>query len=98
MKTRKNYPKEFKLDAISLVLDQEYTRAEAARSLEINSNLIARWIKEYKADDTGQAFRGNGKLTPEQAEMRRLKEENKRLRMEKDVLKKAMVFFAKETK
>ena len=47
MTTRKKYPKEFKLDAISLVLDQEYTRAEAARSLEINANLIARWIKEY---------------------------------------------------
>ena len=44
MKTRKKYPKEFKLDAISLVLDQEYTRAEAARSLEIRPNLIARWI------------------------------------------------------
>jgi len=98
MKTRKNYPKEFKLDAISLVLDQQYTRAEAARSLEIKPNLIARWIKEYQADDAGQAFRGNGKLTPEQAEMRRLKEENKRLKMEKDVLKKATVFFAKETK
>ena len=54
--------------------------------------------KEYQADDSGQAFRGNGKLTPEQAEMRRLKEENKRLKMEKDVLKKATVFFAKETK
>ena len=98
MKRRKKYSKEFKLDAISLVLDQEYTRAEAARSLEINANLIARWIKEYQADDSGQAFRGNGKLTPEQAEMRRLKEENKRLKMEKDVLKKATVFFAKETK
>ena len=98
MTTRKKYPKEFKLDAISLVLDQEYTRAEAARSLEINANLIARWIKEYQADDSGQAFRGNGKLTPEQAEMRRLKEETKLLKMEKDVLKKATVFFAKETK
>ena len=98
MKTRKKYPKEFKLDAISLVLDQEYTRAEAARSLEINPNLIARWIKEHQAGDAGQAFRGNGKLNPEQLEMRRLKEENKRLKMEKEVLKKAAVFFAKETK
>ena len=99
MTTRKKYPKESKLDAISLVLDQEYTRAEAARSLEINPNLITRWMtQEYQADHSGQAFRGNGKLTPEQAEIRRLKEENKRLKMEKDVLKKATVFFAKETK
>jgi transposase len=74
-----------------LVLEQEYTKAEAARSLEINPNLITRWIQEHQTDDTGQAFRGNGKLTPEQTEIRRLKEENKRLKMEKDVLKKATV-------
>jgi len=98
MTTRKKYPKEFKLDAISLVLDQEYTRAEAARGLEINPNLITRWIKEHEVYDSDQVFRGNGKLTQEQAEIRRLKEENKRLKMEKDVLKKATVFFAKETK
>ena len=98
MTTRKKYPKEFKLDAISLVLDPQYTRAEAARSLEINPNLIAHWIKEHQADDSSQAFQGNGKLTPEQAEIHRLKEKNKRLKMEKDVLKKATVFFAKETK
>ena len=98
MTTRKKYPKEFKLDAVSLVLEQEYTKAEASRSLGINPNLIARWIQEHQADDSGQAFRGNGKLTPEQAEICQLKEENRRLRMEKEVLKKATVFFAKETK
>ena len=98
MTARKKYPKEFKLDAISLVLDQEYTRAEAARSLEINSNLLTRWIQEHQADDSGQAFRGNGKLTPELEEIRTLKAQVKRLQMEKDILKKATVFFAKETK
>ena len=98
MTTRKKYPKEFKLDAVSLVLEQEYTKAEASRSLGINPNLIARWIQEHQADDSGQAFRGNGKITPEQAEIRQLKEENRRLRMAKEVLKKATVFFAKETK
>jgi transposase len=98
MTARKKYPKEFKLDAISLVLDQEYTRAEAARSLEINPNLLTRWIQEHQADDSGQAFRGNGKLTPELEEIRTLKAQVKRLQMEKDILKKATVFFAKETK
>jgi len=62
MTTRKKYPKEFKLDAVSLVLEQEYTKAEASRSLGINPNLIARWIQEHQADESGQAFRGNGKL------------------------------------
>ena len=97
MTIRKKYSKEFKLDAISLVMDQSYTRAEAARSLGINANMLTRWIKEQREDD-GQAFRGNGKLTPELEEIRRLKEENRRLKMEKEILKKATVFFAKETK
>jgi len=97
MTTRKNYPKEFKLDAISLVLDQGYSRSEAARSLDINANMLCRWIKEHQSED-GQAFRGNGKLSPEQAEIRQLKEENRRLKMEKEILKKATVFFAKETR
>jgi transposase len=90
MTTRKKYPREFKLDAISLVLDQGYTIADAARSLEINRSVLQRWIKEIETDD-GHAFRGNGKLTPEQAEIRRLKEENRRLKMEKEILKKATV-------
>ena len=98
MTSRKKYPKEFKLDAISLVLEQEYTKAEAARSLEINLNLITRWIQEHQTDDSGQAFRGNGKLTPELEEIRSLKAQVKRLQMEKDILKKATVFFAKEAK
>jgi len=98
MTVRKKYPKEFKLDAVSLVLEQEYTKAEASRSLGINPNLIARWIQEHQADDSGQAFRGNGKLTPELEEIRDLRAQVKRLQMEKDILKKATVFFAKETK
>ena len=95
--TRNKYSKEFKLDAISLVLEQNYTRSSAAKSLGLNPNLLGRWIKEHEADD-GHAFRGNGKLTPEQEEIRRLKNQVKRLEMEKDILKKATVFFAKETK
>ena len=97
MTQRKKYSKEFKLDAVSLVLDQNYSRAEAARSLSINANMLRRWIKEYQGDN-GQAFRGNGQLTEEQLEIRRMREEIKRLKMEKEILKKAAVFFAKETK
>ena len=97
MTARKKYPKEFKLDAISLVLEQGYTRIEAAKSLEINTQMLGRWIKESQQAD-GQAFRGNGKQTPEQEEIKRLKAQVKLLEMEKDILKKATVFFAKETK
>jgi len=83
-----------KLDAVNLVLEQNYTKAAAARSLEITPNLLGREVNELEYDD-GHAFRGNGKLTPGQLELR---EEVKRLKMEKDILKKATVFFAKEMK
>ncbi len=97
MTTRKQYTKEYKLDAVSLVTEQGYTRVEAAKRLEINANMLIRWIKE-QADPGGQVFRSNGKLTPEQEELKELKAKVKRLEMEKDILKKATVFFAKETK
>ena len=87
MATRKKYLKKFKLNAISLVLDQGYTRREAARSLGINANMLGRWVKEQQADD-GHAFRGNGKLTPELEAIRQLKTQVKQLQMEKDILKK----------
>ena len=98
MMTRKKYSKEFKLDAVSLVTDQGYTRLEAARSLDIKANMLGRWVKEHQTEDDGQAFRGNGKLTPEQEELRTLKAQVRRLQMEKEILKKATVFFAAETK
>lgn len=94
---RREYSKEFKRDAISLVLDQGYTRVEAAKNLDLHQALLSRWVREYKTDE-GSAFRGRGKLRPEQEELHQLREENKRLKMEKDILKKAAVFFAKETK
>lgn len=97
MAARKKYSKEFKLDAVSLVLDQGYTRTEAGRSLGINANMLGRWVKELREAD-GQAFRGNGKLTLELEEIKKLKGQVKRLQMERDVLKKATVFFAAETK
>lgn len=96
MNTRKKYSREFKLDAISLVADQGFTQLEAARSLGINAGMLGRWIREHRADD-GQSFRGNGKLTPEQDEIRKLKAQVKQLELEKRILKEATVFFAKET-
>ena len=97
MSVRKKYAKEFKLDAVSLVLDQGYTQAKAGRSLGLNSNMLGRWIREYQSGD-GRAFRGNDALTPEQEEIRKLKTHVRQLEMEKEILKKATVFFAKETR
>jgi len=61
-----------------LVKEQGYSQAEAARNLGVNSNMLSRWIKKSDNED-GQAFRGNGKLTPEQLELRQLREENSEL-------------------
>ncbi len=98
METRKQYTKEYKLDAISLVVDQGHTTTEVSRSLEINANMLRRWIRECQADDVNQSFRGNGKLTAEQEEIRQLKAQIKHLKLERAILKEAAVFFAKETK
>lgn len=97
MSIRRKYTKEFKLDAISLVTEQNYTCAAAAMSLGINPNILSRWIRELSEKDDS-AFRGNGKITAEQAEIRQLREEVRKLTMEKEILKKATVFFAKEAK
>ena len=97
MTERKKYSKEFKLDAVSLVVEQGYTRVEAAKSLGINHSMLGRWVKEQQSED-GHAFRGNGRLSAEQQEIKTLKTEVKRLQMERDILKKATAFFAAETK
>jgi transposase len=97
MTKRKTYSKEFKLDAIALVREQHYSIAEASRNREVSAQLLGRWIKESENDD-GHAFRGNGKLTPEQQGIRQLKAQVKRLEMEREILKKATGFFAKDTK
>ncbi len=96
MATRKTYTKEFKEDAVRLVAEQGYNHSEAARNLGIDRGMLGRWVKEFQADKS-EAFRGNGKLTGEQEELRRLREENRRLKMERDILKKATAFFAKES-
>ncbi len=96
MTTRRQYTKEFKLDAIRLVTEHGYSQSEAARNLGINANMLGRWVQEYQADEA-EAFRGNGKLTAEQEELRRLRAENKQLKLEREILKKAAAFFAKES-
>ena len=87
MKTRKTYTRKFKQDAVRLVTEQGYNRSEAARNLGIDRGMLGRWINELE-DDGSEAFRGNGKLTAEHEELRRLREENRRLKLEREILKK----------
>jgi len=93
--TRRKYSQEFKREAVSLVEEQGYTKAEAGRSLGIRPELIRRWTREFQEEGI-HAFPGNGKQTPDQQRIRELEAENRRLKMEKNVLKKATVFFVQE--
>ena len=96
-RNRVKYTKEFKQDAISLVVDQGYSANEAGRRLGINQSNISRWVREYRRDQEDLA---EGGVTREEleAENRRLRKENQRLQMEREILKKAAAFFAKESK
>jgi transposase len=93
---RKTYTAECKREAVRLVTEQRYGVAETARNLGINVNMLRRWKQEYTVN-TQAAFPGNGHLPPAQAELRQLRDEVKRLRMERDILKKAMRFFVNES-
>ena len=92
---RKKFGREFKLEAVNLVRDRGVSIAQAARDLEINHNMLRRWVKEFGADPA-HAFPGFGQMKPEQLEIDRLRKEVAKLRAERDILKKAAAYFAKE--
>ena len=94
-KKRRNYTPEFKTEAVKLVTEQGYSVAEAARSLGIHETLLRSWRQALEAQGD-QAFPGHGKLPAIEEELRRLRAENKRLRAERDILKKATALFAQE--
>lgn len=96
MSKKREYTAEFKIEAVGLVKDQGYKVAEAARSLGVHPSVLGRWVREYRENNEA-AFPGKGNLSPEQEELRSLRKEVKELRMEKEILKKATAFFAKES-
>jgi transposase len=93
---RKHYSKQFKIDAVKLVTEQDFNVSEAARNLDIHHSSLRRWKRQLESDGD-LAFPGKGNLSAEKEELDRLRKENKRLRMERDILKKATAFFAKES-
>ena len=92
---RRTYTNEFKQSAVQLVTEQGRSVAEAARSLGINVNLLRSW-KISSQTNGDQAFPGKGRLPAIEDELHRLRADNKRLAMERDILKKATAFFARE--
>ena len=93
---RRWHGREFKLEAVRLVRERGVTVAQAARDLDVHPNLLRSWIKAFETDPQ-EAFPGQGRMKPEQAEIERLRREVQKLKAERDILKKAAAYFAKES-
>ena len=90
--TRRRYSDEFKEESVKLITEQGYKVSEASRNLDINASMLRRWQRELSPESDGSID------ADEKVELQRLRKENKTLRMEREILKKAAAFFAKESK
>lgn len=96
-RTRRKFTQEFKDDAVSLVIDHGYSCAEVARRLGVSDNNVNRWVRDFRQRNESESPDDLSR-DEMQAELKRLRKENKRLEMERDILKKAAAFFANESK
>jgi transposase len=93
---RRQYTQEFKLEAVRLIKERGVSVVQAARDLEVGEGLLRRWAKEVLSDQQ-HAFPGQGQLKPDQLEIERLRREVAKLKAERDILKKAAAYFARES-
>lgn len=93
--TRRKFSREFKIEAVRLVTERCVAVAQAARDLDVAESVLRRWMRELTESSTA-AFPGNGQMRADLAEIASLKKEVARLRAERDILKKAAAFFARE--
>jgi transposase len=94
--TREKFTKEFKADAVNLVIEQGYKSSEVGRRLGVGSSNVSRWVREFKSEQE-EVSEGGVSRRELETELRKLRKENKRLQMEREILKKAAAFFAKES-
>ena len=92
---RRSFTDEFKAGAVALVLDEGKTVAAVARDLDLVESALSHWVAQARAD---RSKGKTGLTTAEREELARLRKENRELKMERDILKKATAFFAKESK
>lgn len=95
METRRKYDKQFKIDAVNLLKSSDMNASKIARDLGIRPDLLSRWNREFEQDEL-KAFSGQGK--PRDEEIAILRKEIADLKMERDILKKAMAIFSKAEK
>jgi len=94
---RKNYSREFKMEAVGLITEKGYNIAEASRNLGIEYSVLRRWKKQI-ADDPPNDFLGKRRLKAPDDELRRLQRQLQRVTEERDILKKALAYFAEDQK
>ena len=94
---RRSFTRDFKLEAVRLSMEDGKGCAEVADELGIHSNTLYRWRKEFLEDEE-ESFPGRGNLKASDAELERLRREVAQLREDREILKKALVFFSKESK
>lgn len=94
---RRKFTPEFKQEIIKLITEQGKPVGQVARDIEVNESVVRRWVKTY-TDEGIKGFPGNGRLKPEDAELRALHKELVDLREENAILKKAVAIFTKPTK
>ena len=93
--TRKRYNEEFKVEAVKLVTERAYSLTQAAKSLGVSVDSISKWKKRLEETSSASiAFPGNGNLNAIDKEKRILEKEIKKLQIERDILKKALAYFA----
>ena len=93
---RRTFTREFKIEAVKLIRDRGVSYTQASDDLGIHPTQLREWVKNL-ADDPQHAFPGQGQMKPEQQEITRLKREVAKLKAERDILKKAAAYFAKES-
>jgi transposase len=96
MEKRRKFTREFKLEAIRLIKERGVSYAQASQDLGVHVSQLRNWVKAL-VDDPRHAFPGHGQMKPEQEEIARLKREVAKLKAERDILKKAAAYFAKES-
>jgi transposase len=93
---RRKYSREFKLEAVKLIRERGVSVAQASRDLDVHQTVLRKWIADVGSDPVS-AFPGHGQMKPEQLEIARLRKEVAKLRAERDILKKAAAYFAKDS-
>ena len=94
---RRKYDRQYKMDAVGLVVNGGRSVSEAAQELGINPNVPHRWRRQLTEEGTG-AFPGKGKLSSQEEELRRLCRKLEQAKEDRDIIKKALAFFSKDGK